>query len=53
MKNSNDTIGNRFRDLNQLRHRVPLLLRISNNYNDMIAFLNIYHNAKKKNKDSL
>jgi hypothetical protein len=25
MKNSNDTIGNRTRDLNQLRHRVPPL----------------------------
>jgi len=35
MKNSNDTIGNRTRELeakclNQLRHRVPLLFVISN-----------------------
>ena len=38
MKNSNDTIGNRTRDMNQLRHRLP---------RSHIKVLNIYDSSYK------
>jgi hypothetical protein len=55
MKNSNDTIGNRSRDLpvcsavpQPLRHRVPLLLYVSSHYTDKNDNLNKEIYQKKR-----